>query len=101
MIGEVLGHYRIDEKIAESAAEAFWEEQTVDLKYDRENWQRLLSASERAKRMISAEEPAAVELCDVRLEEGDIVDFGAALVEPFRNGHCFRLRREADGTKND
>jgi molecular chaperone DnaK len=64
-----LGGDDFDEVIAAQVADAFWQTQEIELRNNVVQWQRLLLASERAKRQLSSQDTATVELEEAALTQ--------------------------------
>ena len=74
-----LGGDDLDLVLAEAAANQFWRKHKVDLRRQAVEWQRLLFACERAKRMLSVDDEAAIFVPDaLRTAEG-MVDLNISL----------------------
>jgi len=66
-----LGGDDFDQVLAEAAANQFWRQHKVDLRKQAVEWQKLLFACEKAKRVLSAEASAIIKVPDVlRTAEG-------------------------------
>jgi molecular chaperone DnaK len=57
-----LGGDDFDEAIAKEASNQFWHQHKIELQHQQAEWQRLMIASERAKRVLSAHQDTVVEV---------------------------------------
>lgn len=77
-----LGGDDFDEAIANAAANAFWREHKIELRNQVVQWQRLLAASEGAKRELSTKETTTVAVRDVALTAAGALHLHFPLARP-------------------
>ena len=74
-----LGGDDFDSVIAEAAANQFWREHKVDLRRQAVEWQKLVFACERAKRMLSVDEEAVIFVPDVLRGASGMIDLNISI----------------------
>ena len=77
-----LGGDDMDEALAGAVADAFWRQKRIELRYQAVEWQRLLFASEQAKRALSVSHEATIELDSVARTAEGVLNLSVTVTRP-------------------
>jgi len=77
-----LGGDDFDQVLAEAAANQFWRQHKVDLRKQAVEWQKLVFACERAKRVLSSEDTAVIKVPNVLRTADGMVNLKLSVDQP-------------------